>query len=287
MMATKKLFGAKKAAPKTVKKAPLFGAKKAAPKKAPPKKKGGASKPGDYPQWYGSDRRLFLPGGLLEGGDYNPVLDGSLPGDYGFDILNLATDKETLTKYRAAELIHARWAMLGLVGVVVPEAIASAGVPLGESAVWYEAGKNVLDDGYQTWFGVKIPLPLPVIFALELALIAPAELYRGSQENVIPGITLPFTGKADPLYPGKDFSFDPLNLGLDPFGLGGGEDLAELKVKELKNGRLAMVAMLGVFVQAAVTHEGPYANWYKHVSNPFQYNLLTILGNGSLADNQI
>ena len=138
MMATKKLFGAKKAAPKTVKKAPLFGAKKAAPKKAPPKKKGGASKPGDYPQWYGSDRRLFLPGGLLEGGDYNPVLDGSLPGDYGFDILNLATDKETLTKYRAAELIHARWAMLGLVGVVVPEAIASAGVPLGESAVWYE-----------------------------------------------------------------------------------------------------------------------------------------------------
>ena len=72
MMATKKLFGAKKAAPKTVKKAP---------KKAPPKKKGGASKPGDYPQWYGSDRRLFLPGGLLEGGDYNPVLDGSLPGD--------------------------------------------------------------------------------------------------------------------------------------------------------------------------------------------------------------
>ena len=138
-MATKKLFGAKKAAPKTVKKAPLFGAKKAAPKKAPPKKKGGgASKPGDYPQWYGSDRRLFLPGGLLEGGDYNPVLDGSLPGDYGFDILNLATDKETLTKYRAAELIHARWAMLGLVGVVVPEAIASAGVPLGESAVWYE-----------------------------------------------------------------------------------------------------------------------------------------------------
>lgn len=129
MMATKKLFGAKKAAPKTVKKAP---------KKAPPKKKGGASKPGDYPQWYGSDRRLFLPGGLLEGGDYNPVLDGSLPGDYGFDILNLATDKETLMKYRAAELIHARWAMLGVVGVVVPEAIASAGVPLGESAVWYE-----------------------------------------------------------------------------------------------------------------------------------------------------
>merc|ERR1719473_1447096 len=123
MMATKKLFGAKKPAPKPVK---------------TPAKKGGSSRPGEYPLWYGNARRLFLPGGLLEEGDYNPVLDGTLPGDYGFDILNLAKDKETLEKYRAAELIHARWAMLGLVGVTVPEAIASAGVPLGESAVWYE-----------------------------------------------------------------------------------------------------------------------------------------------------
>lgn len=30
-------------------------------------------------------------------------------------------------------------------------------------------------------------------------------------------------------------------------------------------------------MQAAVTGEGPYANWSKHVSDPFGYNLLTIL----------
>ena len=37
------------------------------------------------------------------------------------------------------------------------------------------------------------------------------------------------------------------------------------------------LAAQGFAVQSYVTGEGPYANWAKHVSDPFGYNLLTIL----------
>merc|ERR1712144_77946 len=231
-------------------------------------------------KWYGPNRALYLPGGLLDRTDIPTYLTGELAGDYGYDPLGLGKDSEQVLRYREAELIHARWAMLAAAGIIIPEGLEANGADI-VGGTWFETGAKMLDGGTLNYFAVpwgilNNPLPLFAVVAIEVGLMAAVESYRRSGKG--PAGYSPGVGKfdstifdgLDTIYPGGPF--DPLGLADDP------EVFAELKVKEIKSGRLAMVSVLAFAIQSYVTGGGPYANWSKHVADPFGYNLVTILG---------
>ena len=62
-------------------------------------------------------------------------------------------------------------------------------------------------------------------------------------------------------------------------GFGRSENnLRDLQIKEVKNGRLAMIAVLGFGAQAVLTRQGPFQNLLDHLANPTANNILTNFG---------
>lgn len=162
------------------------------------------------------------------------ALDGELAGDVGFDPLGFAKTKADLMNFREAEIKHARLAML-----------AAAGWPLSE----------LFDKGIAKFIGLN-----PIVDASDrapsvlnggLGKISPVfwvSVIIGS--GLIEWYGLSQQRANNSYFPGK-LNFDPLGLyGNDP------QSQKRMELAEIKNGRLAMIAITAFAFQEFVSKTG-------------------------------
>nr|ACA66262.1 chloroplast chlorophyll a/b binding protein precursor [Phyllostachys edulis] len=202
--------------------------------------------------------RVEAKGEWLPGLASPAYLDGSLAGDNGFDPLGLAEDPENLRWYVQAELVNARWAMLGVAGVLVPEVLTKIGII--NAPQWYDAGKS-------TYFASSSTL-----FVIEFILFHYVEIRRWQDIIKNPGCV-----NQDPIF--KNYSLPPHECGypgsvFNPLNF---EPTLEAKEKELANGRLAMLAFLGFMVQHGITGKGPFENLLQHLFDPWHNTIIQTL----------
>nr|7Y7B_9 Chain 9, ACPI-12 [Chroomonas placoidea]7Y8A_9 Chain 9, ACPI-12 [Chroomonas placoidea] len=150
-------------------------------------------------------------------------LKGDAVGDMGFDPFGFSSWVD-MNYVREAEIKHGRIAMLAFAGIVV-EVLGikapGAGKILGSSTDIFEIHNAAVEKGSMgqilLWCG---------FFEMTAGLPAMQQMLEGSGRT--PG----------------DFGFDPLGLGK--------KDFAQMQIKEIQNGRLAMLAVSGMVHHALI-----------------------------------
>ena len=187
---------------------------------------------------------------------------GTYPGGGESPIIPFGSEKNA-----EREVIHGRWAMLGVTGAWPPRtAPASPGsppVPLHPRRLHRRRGqvprrrRSLAPEGPATSFWA--------VLASRSSSSASLEAYR--------------TGLSDPV-------FDELTVGdvspggrFDPLGLAESGDLEELKIKELKHCRLS-VRVARLHLPGSRHPGGPHPPWQAHVADPVHANVLTNAASG-------
>ncbi|KAL7544296.1 hypothetical protein ACHAWF_007683 [Thalassiosira exigua] len=137
---------------------------------------------------------------------------------------------EWLSWFREAELKHGRQAMLATVGLVVPEFVRVPGAQFS-----FDAVPNVLD--------------------------AHDALVDTSLKQILLWVGLAEAMSMGALSNMNEFDRAPGDFGFDPLGLlpKDAKKADEMRLKELKNGRLAMVAIGGMIAGSQISGQGfPY-----------------------------
>jgi light-harvesting complex I chlorophyll a/b binding protein 2 len=120
-------------------------------------------------------------------------------------------------------------------------------------------------------------------FVVEIILFAWAEGRRWAD------ILKPGSENTDPIFPnnkltGTDVGY-PVGLWFDPlrWGSASPEKVKDLRTREIKNGRLAMLAVLGAAFQVMYTGTGPIDNLLAHLADPGHNTIFAVSQLSSLS----
>eukprot|EP00798_Chlamydomonas_sp_ICE-L_P016201 gene16201-22364_t len=125
---------------------------------------------------------------------------------------------------------------------------------LGQDAKTLLRFREAIEGRYSTYLGNEVPLDLGAIVGLQLVAMTVAEGLRGQNSG-------------EKIYPGG--AFDPMGMSKDK------ATFEKRKLQEIKNGRLAMMACVGLLAQTNATGTSPLANLADHVASPYTVNFAT------------